>query len=228
MHGIESSPSALVTCSRSWAPPVSASHASRPRSSARSATHSSSRSVPALRRGHHVLAGRRGRQAAFRSHARAGRRGNDRGGGRRPGGGHLERGDRLGVSQAGRAGRDPCAPRLRLRRRALGRGDVPRPRRARRRPLAGRADPPPLHGTSGLLDRRAGWAGGKVNATNVLLEPLGPDETKRLIESLAHLDEEVGDRIREAAEGNPLFVEEMVAIVGESPDGDVTFPPDDP
>jgi predicted ATPase len=61
-----------------------------------------------------------------------------------------------------------------------------------------------------------------------LLEPLGPDETKRLIESLAHLDEEVGDRIREAAEGNPLFVEEMVAMVGESPDGDVTFPPDDP
>ena len=28
-----------------------------------------------------------------------------------------------------------------------------------------------------LLDRRPGWAGGKVNATNVLLEPLGPDET---------------------------------------------------
>jgi hypothetical protein len=42
MHGIESSPSALVSCSRSWAPPVSAGHASRPSSSARSATHSSS------------------------------------------------------------------------------------------------------------------------------------------------------------------------------------------
>ena len=40
-----------------------------------------------------------------------------------------------------------------------------------------------------LLDRRTGWAGGKVNATSVLLEPLGPEETGRLIESLADLDE---------------------------------------
>jgi class 3 adenylate cyclase/tetratricopeptide (TPR) repeat protein len=76
-----------------------------------------------------------------------------------------------------------------------------------------------------LLDRRAGWAGGKVNATNVLLEPLGPDETERLIESLAHLDEGLRGRIREAAEGNPLFVEEMVAMVRESPDGVVSVPP---
>ena len=76
-----------------------------------------------------------------------------------------------------------------------------------------------------LLDRRAGWAGGKVNATNVLLEPLGPDETKRLIESLADIGEGLGERIREAAEGNPLFVEEMVAMVRESPDGVVSVPP---
>jgi class 3 adenylate cyclase/tetratricopeptide (TPR) repeat protein len=76
-----------------------------------------------------------------------------------------------------------------------------------------------------LLDRRAGWAGGKVNATNVLLEPLGPDETARLIESLAELDDSLRERIREAAEGNPLFVEEMVAMVRESPDGDIVVPP---
>ena len=76
-----------------------------------------------------------------------------------------------------------------------------------------------------LLDRRAGWAGGKVNATNVLLEPLGREETERLIESLAHLDEGLRERIREAAEGNPLFVEEMIAMVRESPDGEVTVPP---
>src|SRR5205823_12702549 len=38
-----------------------------------------------------------------------------------------------------------------------------------------------------LLDRRAGWAGGKVNATSVLLEPLGPDEAELMIDSLAHL-----------------------------------------
>jgi class 3 adenylate cyclase/tetratricopeptide (TPR) repeat protein len=76
-----------------------------------------------------------------------------------------------------------------------------------------------------LLDRRAGWAGGKVNATNVLLEPLGPDETDRLIESLADLGEGLRERIREAAEGNPLFVEEMVAMVHDSPDGVVSVPP---
>src|SRR5207253_7253208 len=40
-----------------------------------------------------------------------------------------------------------------------------------------------------LLDRRAGWAGGKVNATSVLLEPLGPDEAELMIASLAHLDD---------------------------------------
>ena len=32
-------------------------------------------------------------------------------------------------------------------------------------------------------------------------------------------------RILEAAEGNPLFVEEMVALVRESPDGDIAVPP---
>jgi class 3 adenylate cyclase/tetratricopeptide (TPR) repeat protein len=76
-----------------------------------------------------------------------------------------------------------------------------------------------------LLDRRAAWAGGKVNATTVLLEPLGPEDTESLIESLAHLDEGLRERIREASEGNPLFVEEMVAMVGESPDRNVAVPP---
>jgi tetratricopeptide (TPR) repeat protein len=76
-----------------------------------------------------------------------------------------------------------------------------------------------------LLDRRPGWAGGKINATNVLLEPLGSDETDRLIESLAQLDDGLRERIREAAEGNPLFVEEMVAMVRESPEGEVVVPP---
>jgi len=76
-----------------------------------------------------------------------------------------------------------------------------------------------------LLDLRAGWAGGKVNATSVLLEPLGPDEADLMIASLAHLDDGLRERIREAAEGNPLFVEEMVALAKESGDGEVTVPP---
>ena len=76
-----------------------------------------------------------------------------------------------------------------------------------------------------LLDRRAGWAGGKVNATSVLLEPLAPEEADLMIDSLAHLDPDLRERIREAAEGNPLFVEEMVSLVKESGDGNVTVPP---
>jgi class 3 adenylate cyclase len=76
-----------------------------------------------------------------------------------------------------------------------------------------------------LLDRRSAWAGGKLNATNVMLESLGPEETDVLIESLAHLDKGLRERIRHAAEGNPLFVEEMVALAQESGDGDVIVPP---
>ncbi len=76
-----------------------------------------------------------------------------------------------------------------------------------------------------LLDRRTGWAGGKVNATSVLLEPLAPEETEQLIESLAHLDDDLRRRILDAAEGNPLYVEEMVAFVEESGGGEITVPP---
>jgi tetratricopeptide (TPR) repeat protein len=76
-----------------------------------------------------------------------------------------------------------------------------------------------------LLDRRPGWAGGKVNATTVLLEPLRPEDADAMIESLGQVDPSLADRIREAAEGNPLFVEQMVALVKESGNGDVTVPP---
>ena len=76
-----------------------------------------------------------------------------------------------------------------------------------------------------LLDRRSGWGGGKVNATTVLLEPLAPEESERLIDSLAQVDDALRLRIREAAEGNPLFVEEMVAMLRESHGGDVAVPP---
>ena len=76
-----------------------------------------------------------------------------------------------------------------------------------------------------LLDRRTGWGGGKVNATTVLLEALAPSETALLIESISQLDVHLRARVQEAAEGNPLFVEEMVALLQESGDADVTIPP---
>jgi class 3 adenylate cyclase/tetratricopeptide (TPR) repeat protein len=76
-----------------------------------------------------------------------------------------------------------------------------------------------------LLDKRPGWGGGKVNATTVLLEPLSEDETEALLDSLGGVEADLRDRIRDAAEGNPLFVEEMLALVRESGDGHVAVPP---
>jgi class 3 adenylate cyclase/tetratricopeptide (TPR) repeat protein len=79
-----------------------------------------------------------------------------------------------------------------------------------------------------LLERRPGWGGGKLNATTVLLEPLDAAETGELIERLLggeELEAGLAERIRIAAEGNPLFVEEMLAMVRESGEREVVVPP---
>ncbi|HEY6963140.1 MAG TPA: adenylate/guanylate cyclase domain-containing protein [Gaiellaceae bacterium] len=73
-----------------------------------------------------------------------------------------------------------------------------------------------------LLDKRPGWGGGKLNAATILLEPLGTDECLELIGIHGGVDDAVRDRILAAAGGNPLFVEEMVALVHE--DGSVGIP----
>jgi class 3 adenylate cyclase/tetratricopeptide (TPR) repeat protein len=73
-----------------------------------------------------------------------------------------------------------------------------------------------------LLDKRTGWGGGKLNATTVLLAPLSADECVELIKVHGGVDSAVEERILAAADGNPLFVEEMVALVQE--DGDVRIP----
>jgi tetratricopeptide (TPR) repeat protein len=65
-----------------------------------------------------------------------------------------------------------------------------------------------------------------MNATTVLLEPLSASETDELIDELlagGSLDDELRERIRTAAEGNPLFVEQMLAMLEESP-GEVAVP----
>ncbi|HEX9313566.1 MAG TPA: adenylate/guanylate cyclase domain-containing protein, partial [Actinomycetota bacterium] len=67
-----------------------------------------------------------------------------------------------------------------------------------------------------LLDLRPGWAGGKMNATSILLEPLGADHCDRLIDNrlgTEGLPPAARSRILEAAEGNPLFVEEMIGML---------------
>jgi class 3 adenylate cyclase/tetratricopeptide (TPR) repeat protein len=67
-----------------------------------------------------------------------------------------------------------------------------------------------------LLDARPAWGGGKHNATAIFLEPLSDAESERLVEGLlgeGAVDSEAFSRIQAAAEGNPLFVEEMISML---------------
>ena len=76
-----------------------------------------------------------------------------------------------------------------------------------------------------LLDRRSGWAGGKHNATTILLDPLSPEEADALIDEIATLDDALRARVRETAAGNPLFLEEMVAVVRDAGAAALAVPP---
>ena len=75
-----------------------------------------------------------------------------------------------------------------------------------------------------LIERRPAWVDARPNATSVLLQPLSQEESELLVERLhGRLDEHLRRRILAAAEGNPLFLEEMVAMVEHG--GDVVVPP---
>jgi class 3 adenylate cyclase len=78
-----------------------------------------------------------------------------------------------------------------------------------------------------LLDHRPGWGGGKLNATTMLLEALTEDEAAQLVDNLlrARMDSAIKEQIASAADGNPLFVEEMLAMVAEEAGGEVAIPP---
>jgi class 3 adenylate cyclase/tetratricopeptide (TPR) repeat protein len=76
-----------------------------------------------------------------------------------------------------------------------------------------------------LLERRPSWGGGKWNATTVLLEPLDSAQTEVLLAELGGVAAELRERIVRAAEGNPLFLEEMLALVRESGAAAVEVPP---
>ena len=67
-----------------------------------------------------------------------------------------------------------------------------------------------------LLDLRPTWGGGKLNASTISLEPLSEEECVELIANLLSATEvppDVSERIAEVAGGNPLFVEEMLAML---------------
>jgi class 3 adenylate cyclase/tetratricopeptide (TPR) repeat protein len=67
-----------------------------------------------------------------------------------------------------------------------------------------------------LLDVRPSWGGGKLNAATVSLEPLTGEQAEALIANLlgsTELPPTIGERIVATAEGNPLFVEETLAML---------------
>ncbi len=67
-----------------------------------------------------------------------------------------------------------------------------------------------------LLDIRPGWGGGRVRATSIELEPLGPNESEQLIDALDDtLDPSERQAVLAKTEGNPLFVEETVRMLAE-------------
>jgi len=80
-----------------------------------------------------------------------------------------------------------------------------------------------------LLERRSGWGSGRLNGATLLLEPLKPAETAALIDQLLpagnDIDGPVRERVQAIAAGNPLFVEEILALISESETRDIAVPP---
>jgi len=71
-----------------------------------------------------------------------------------------------------------------------------------------------------LLDQRPRWGGGKLNATTVTLEPLTEPESGMLADWLIRdlgAAEATRARVVQAAQGNPLFVEQLVAMLADGP-----------
>ena len=166
------------------------------------------------------------RRATHRTLLRPGCGGHGRRGGRRSG--RRDRGqppgrggpdacagrDLLGHSPHVRGAGPPAAAGPGVRRHPLGRAHLPGPHRPHRRLDPGCADPAHRHGPAELLEMRPAWGGGKRSATTIQLEPLSEVESDELVGKLlgrAELpDANSRTQISRAAEGNPLFVEEML------------------
>ena len=73
-----------------------------------------------------------------------------------------------------------------------------------------------------LFTNRPAWGGGLISATSLALDPLPEREAERLATQLlaGRVDAEYAERLAAAAEGNPLFIEELAAVVVERSGGD--------
>ena len=65
-----------------------------------------------------------------------------------------------------------------------------------------------------IIDERPGWGAGRPNASSIVLEPLGEGDSQVLAEQLmagSDFNPDLTGRILEAAQGNPLFLEQVIA-----------------
>ena len=76
-----------------------------------------------------------------------------------------------------------------------------------------------------LFETRPTWTAPRPNATVLTSDPLSEEDSETLVERLGDLPEETRERIVDAAEGNPLFVEQLVAMRAEGEDGELEVPP---
>ena len=66
-----------------------------------------------------------------------------------------------------------------------------------------------------LLGRRAGWGGGKLNATTLALEPLSDEQTARVVSQVLErpmLPADVQHALLDRAGGNPLYAEQFAQL----------------
>ena len=78
-----------------------------------------------------------------------------------------------------------------------------------------------------LLERRPGWAGGKLNALTLGLSPLGDDDASRLIVGVldqAVLPAETQAALLERAGGNPLYAEQFALLFLQRGSDDLPLP----
>jgi class 3 adenylate cyclase/tetratricopeptide (TPR) repeat protein len=79
-----------------------------------------------------------------------------------------------------------------------------------------------------LFETRPSWALPRPHATTILLEPLSEDVSRLLLESLTEgysIPDALCEQIVVQAEGNPLFVEQMLAHLREDENGGTGVPP---
>jgi tetratricopeptide (TPR) repeat protein len=76
-----------------------------------------------------------------------------------------------------------------------------------------------------LFEERPSWTTPKPDTSILNLEPLSEVDSGGLVYQLADLPAEAVGRVVQAAEGNPLFVEQLVSMWAESGDGQLEVPP---